>query len=130
MDAEALTVLRSIDASLKALVEIAQKRKGGATVDIDGPHGDPIVNAKDPRDWTGEPMKGRKFSECPPEYLDMLADRLDYYASQKDASIPEQARKQKFEMLDAGRARGWATRKRAGWTPPEDAAMKESEPQW
>lgn len=25
--------------------------------------------------WTGETMKGRKFSECPAEYLDLLAQR-------------------------------------------------------
>ena len=80
-----------------------------------GPHGDPVVKAKDPRDWTGPPMKGRKFSECPPEYLDLLADRYDYFATKDDAD--EKA--VKYAKLDAARARAWAARLRVGWTGPE-----------
>ncbi len=97
-----------------------------------GPHGDPIVKAKDPRDWTGDPMKGRKFSECPPTYLELLADRYDYFmeraeAAKKDADDDEQLQKAekdaKYAKLDAARARGWAARLRAGWTAPAPAAQ-------
>lgn len=119
---ESLRLLQSIDASLRTLVK--QMQGGGApaanepAVDLEGPHGDPVVRAKDPRDWTGEPMKGRNFSQCPPEYLDMLAERFDYFASNED-----DAKKAKYNRLDAARARGWARRIRQGWTPPQEPAF-------
>ena len=90
----------------------------------DGPHGDPEVRAKDPKDWTGEPMRGRHFSECPADYLDMLADRYDYFASRET-----DARKKSFTELDAKRARGWAARIRAGYVAPQPQAS-EGEPRW
>jgi hypothetical protein len=83
---------------------------------LDGPHGDPLVRQKDPRDWTGDSQKGKHFSECPPAYLDMLAERFDYFASRE-----EDATKQKYNLLDAQRARGWAARLRAGYVAPEPA---------
>ena len=83
-----------------------------------GPHGDPTIRAKKPRDWTGPEMIGRKFSECPPEYLDLLADRYDYFAGKDDAD-PKDVRDAK---LDAARARAWAARLRAGWTAPTPSA--------
>jgi hypothetical protein len=86
------------------------------SVDLDGKHGNPIVKAKDPRDWSGETMRGRRFSECPPAYLDMLAERFDYFASRE-----EDATKQKYNLLDAQRALGWAARLRAGYVAPEPA---------
>jgi hypothetical protein len=121
-----IRLLQSIDASLKTL--IAMQRGGGQPaerVDLDGPHGDPIVKAKDPRDWTGEPMKGRPFSQCPPEYLDMLADRFDYFASQE-----QDAKKARYNRLDAARARGWAERIRNGEGPkgePEFAGVADGD---
>jgi hypothetical protein len=106
---ETLRLLQSIDASLKALLAKQGGAAGPERVDLEGPHGDPIVKAKDPRDWTGEPMKGRHFSECPPDYLDMLAERFDYFASQE-----QDPKKAKYNRLDASRARGWALRIRQG----------------
>jgi hypothetical protein len=106
---ETLRLLQSIDASLKTLIALQRGAPPSERVDLDGEHGDPIIKAKDPRDWTGEPMKGRHFSECPPEYLDLLADRFDYFASQE-----QDAKKARYNRLDAARARGWAARIRAG----------------
>lgn len=116
---ETLALLRSIDASLKAL--LARDGNGAPIQTIvdsvcNGPHGDPIVKAKDPRDWSGDPMQGKHFSECPPAYLDMLADRYDYFAT-KD----EDATKQRYAKLDAARARAWAARLRSGWVAPTGA---------
>lgn len=82
--------------------------------DLDSKWGDPFVRAKSPRDWTGENQLGKPFSECPPEYLEMVADRLDYFCETE-----EDAKKLKYQRLDASRARGWAKRLRGGWTPPE-----------
>lgn len=126
---QALTALQSIDASLKRLVEIAEKRvatreSSAPKVDLDGPHGDPIVKAKDPRDWMGDPMQGRHFSECPAAYLDLVAERLDYF------NVKETDEKKKgYNALDAALARGWAARIRAGYKPPvvETPMVKEDE---
>lgn len=119
--------LRSIDASLKALVA-----RGGASLeaatsfvvsdaDLDGKYGDPEVKAKDPRDWTGPTMRGRRFSECPAEYLDMVAERLDYFCSTNTGATEDDQKKLKYQRLDAARARGWAKRIRAGWKPAKAA---------
>lgn len=81
------------------------------TVDLDGKYGDPIIRAKDPRDWSGDPQTGKPMSECPPSYLDLVADRLDYFAEKENDE-----KKKRYNQLDAARARGWAKRLRAGWT--------------
>jgi hypothetical protein len=138
MAEDTLAVLKSIDLSLRTLVVIAQKKAEarvtqGATKsvaaeatdrDLDGDYGDPIVKAKSPRDWTGEPMLGRKFSECPPEYLELVAERLDYFA-ERDEATNELASNGKpkayYSRLDAARARGWAKRIREGKVPVQAA---------
>lgn len=105
---ETIDLLKSIDARLKTIVELLRPREAPKAEDLDGPHGDPEVKAKDPRDWTGPSMTGRRFSQCPPTYLDLLADRYDYFASQE-----ADAKKANYNRRDAARARGWAARIRA-----------------
>ena len=98
---ESLALLRSIDASLKALVArqapATATPAAGAGVasdrDLDGPYGDPEIKAKAPRDWTGPEMTGRRMSECPAEYLDLLAERFDYFAEKNAASADEAEQK-------------------------------------
>lgn len=120
---ETLRLLQSIDASLKTLVALQRGTPPAERVDLDGEHGNPVVKAKDPRDWTGEPMKGRRFSECPANYLDLIADRFDYFASQE-----QDAKKARYNRLDAARARGWAERVRNGQVPePQFAGVTESD---
>ena len=52
-------------------------------------------------------MVGRKFSDCPPEYLDTLAGFNDWRADQDEKRGDPRA---KWPRLDASRARGWARR--------------------
>lgn len=133
-------VLKSIDARLATLNAhfgagvrpAGSQASAGPTVasdgELDSQYGNPEVKAKDPRDWTGDSMKGRRFSECPPSYLDLVADRLVYFAEQAeehmvDQQTPETERadlkkKAHYNRKDAARARGWAARLRNGWTPP------------
>jgi hypothetical protein len=108
-------------------VSASPSAQSAPAVSLDGPHGDPIVKAKDPRDWTGEPMNGRTFSQCPAEYLDLLAERYDYFAERET-----DATKQRYNRLDAARARGWAARVRNGYQAPVAAApeVQDTEPQW
>ena len=149
---ESIDLLKSIDASLKAI--LAGLKQGAATAapvarqpvnpfspqastpaasnvprvasdaDLDGQWGDPVVRAKSPRDWTGPNMMGKKFSECDPGYLDLVADRLDYFAGVNESSLePDAAKKARYNRLDASRARGWAARLRAGYKPTHPAAV-------
>jgi hypothetical protein len=72
-------------------------------------------------------MKGRKFSQCPPDYLDMVADRLEFFATQseKDGKKTNSGKPvAEYERADAAMARGWAARMRAGKVaaPPTDEA--------
>jgi hypothetical protein len=133
---ETLRELRQINATLTAiagtLLDMADKFNGHTVKPAvndsacNGPHGDPIIKAKDPRDWSGPPMNGKHFSECPPEYLDLMASRYDYFAT-KD----EDATKQRYAKLDASRARAWAARLRSGWTPaPSAPEVQEHEVNW
>lgn len=119
---ETLRLLRSIDNSLKSLLALQRGARQTERVDLDGPHGNPDVKAKDPRDWTGESMKGRKFSECPPDYLDLIAERFDYFAGKETDE-----KKAKYSRLDAARARGWAQRIRGGFVPSSAPANASDE---
>ncbi len=127
---ETLRLLASIDVTLKAILLVLSEKRGTASsapaVDLDGKHGDPEVKAADPRDWTGPTMRGRRFSACPPEYLDLLADRFDYFASKDD-----DPKKRRYNELDAARARGWAERIRNGEVGAvTDRRIEEAEPTW
>jgi hypothetical protein len=133
-DAEVLSVLKSIDLSLRTLVVIAtrkaeervkaaQSQAGPAIAtdaDLDGKYGDPELKFS-PRDWTGLPCKGLKFSECPAELLDMVAETFDYFATQaeqKNELTTSGKPVAQYKRMDAARARGWAQRARAGKTTP------------
>jgi hypothetical protein len=118
---ETLARLASIDATLKAILLVLSEKRNDAPASetvpdrvLDGPHGDPEVRQKDPRDWSGPSMKGKRFSECPADYLDLLAERYDYFAGNE-----QDEKKAGYNRLDAKRARGWAARLRGGWKPAE-----------
>jgi hypothetical protein len=83
-----------------------------------GRYGNPKVK-KDPKRWTGDTCIGLSFSEAPPEFLDCLADFLEWSVG-RDREKPD-ARKHtngkffwQFDERDARLARGWARRIRAG----------------
>lgn len=100
--------LASIDDGIKELLALSKSKKAGKVapvVDLDVPTNDPLIKAKDPRDWSGPTMQGRHFSETSPEYLTLLAERYDYFASKE----PDPQKKQ-YNQLDAARARAWAAR--------------------
>lgn len=84
--------------------------------DLLGRLGNPEVKFS-PRAWQGDNCVGRKFSECPPEFLDMLAEALAWSAANPK---PGKERYAKYNATDAARARGWARRLRLGGAPPND----------
>lgn len=150
MSADVLAVLKSIDAHLAKLVVIAQQKAeqrvknaqaqpqttGALLVanekDLDSKYGNPKVHYP-PRDWPGEFTKGLKMSEYPAEFLDMLAEQMQYFADRDKGSteIDEYTKKPlgklaEYKRMDAARARGWAKRIRAGWKPPESDFGKDT----
>lgn len=113
----AIALLESIDASLKILVGRAAARAPKEIApdrDLDGKYGDPTLKFA-PRDWTGASFTGRKFSECPPALLEMVAETYDYLAKKADEKH-EMSNSGKpvsqYKRADAARARGWAKRQR------------------
>jgi hypothetical protein len=131
MEAEAIDLLRSIDANVKLMLSRASSAPAALGVaddrDLDSQYGDPIIKAKDPRDWTGEPQKGKRFSQCPPEYLDQVAERLDFFAKKAEENNSLTAAGKPvapFNRKDAARARGWAQRIRNGYKPTVSDEVK------
>lgn len=96
--------------------------------DLDGPHGNPVIKAADPRDWIGPSMRGKTLSECTPEYLFMLASRYDYFAekAERDGTVTTSGKpKAPFDRREALRCRMWAQRILNGWQPAAPVAAEE-----
>jgi len=129
---EVVTLLKSIDGSLKALLAISKTstpKEVATDSDLDSQYGDPVIKASDPRDWTGPSQKGKRFSQCSSEYLMLVADRLDYFAdkAEKEGATTSTGKPvAPYNRRDAARARGWAKRIREGWKAA-DAGFGESQ---
>lgn len=77
--------------------------------ELDSEKGDPQIR-KDPPRWKGESMVGRRFSECPSAYLDVLAEFRDFTGTRPlPGKDPKYAQ---YDLKDAARARGWSLRNR------------------
>jgi hypothetical protein len=67
------------------------------------------------------------MSQCPPEYLDLLAEMFDYFADKAERNNEQTTKgkpKAPYNRKDAARARGWAARARNG----HRAAMTQAKP--
>lgn len=122
-----VTLLTSIDASLKELVKRSRAKAGKAVAedsDLDGKYGDPIVKMM-PRDWAGEDFKGRTLSATSPAFLDKLAEMFDYFGqkAERENKLTNAGKPvAPYNFSDAARCRGWAKRMRAGGWKPAAAA--------
>lgn len=131
---DVLAVLKSIDAGIKQLLvqtRVAKPKEIASDSDLDGQYGDPVIKAADPRDWTGPSQKGKHFSECSSEYLNLVADRLDYFAdvAERENKLTSTGKPvAPYNRKDAARARGWAARVRAGRVPQRQT--EQSDPTW
>lgn len=136
-----LTKLDTLERTLLQLLnaQTTQSAKTSATdtsrpalaseAEMDGQWGDPLIRSKDPKGWQGDSMMGLTLSACPPEYLDLWAERQDYFARQADERDEKDKKGRPashWKRKDAALARGWAARKRAGWTP----TPKTTESEW
>lgn len=88
--------------------------------DLDSQYGNPEVR-KDSPQWLklgGASYVGRRFSECPADYLESLASFFEWKAGKDEAEgTPEKLKYAGYARKDAGRARGWAKRNREN--PPQ-----------
>lgn len=121
-ETQAIVLLRSIDASMKALVAAANRRAGtevASDSDLDSQYGDETIRFL-PRDWSGDDLKGQTMSRCPPDFLDEFARSMDYFAKKNEGKVTDKGKpKSDFDRRSAARARGWAKRLRSGWKPRE-----------
>lgn len=110
-----LDALEKANAELRARLEALEAATGlfASDKDMGSQYGDPVVRL-DLRDWRGPKCKGKRYSQCPAEFLDMLADYLAYSAANPKPGGEKYA---KGNALDAKRARSWARRNRAGLPP-------------
>jgi hypothetical protein len=117
-----LTDIRSVLRQILVAVSVGKPSAGlpaGAVADeadLLSKFGDETVKFN-PRDYSGEPVKGLRMSECPPEALDALAASYDYFAQKNEESGKVSAKGNPvapYDRKSAARARGWAARIRAG----------------
>jgi len=83
-------------------------------VDISGEYGDKEVR-KDPQRWQGPSMVGKRWSQCPADYLEMLAGLCDWKANKNDEEFASTGNADKkkyarYEREDAKRIRAHAQR--------------------
>lgn len=127
---DVLATLKSIDTQLGAIAKhlgIGAKPAASAQTtaptiapnsDMDCKWGDEKIKFN-PRDWTGDSRVGLLMHECEPAFLDLLASACDFFA-QKNAGVLTYKGQPKsmYDQRTASRARGWASRLRAGWMAP------------
>lgn len=119
---ESLALLRRIAVAVEKMAGISNAAGGGEVADdadLDGKYGDFVVKFH-PNRWNGEPMKGRKLSQCPADFLAMLAESFDYFAKKAEEAGEETSGGKpvaQYKRKDAARCRGWAKRIRDGYKP-------------
>jgi len=120
MSDEIMRLLIAIDGKLSRLV--AQFPEVASDRDLDSQYGDKEIKF-DPKDWKGDSMKGRRMSEAPAEFLELLALAYDYFASKSEATgelTSGGKPKAEFDRKAAALARGWAKRNRQNPPKPKD----------
>lgn len=95
--------------------------------DLDSEWGNPVMK-KDPKKWVeqgGESFVGCHMSECPAEYLAMVAGLYDWMASKDEEQNRTYTKNGKelptapFIRKNAARARGWARRNASQAAAPQ-----------
>jgi hypothetical protein len=91
--------------------------------DLDSQYGDPEVRTM-PKDWQGQNLVGAKYSQCPADFLKMLAGLLMWQARKDEEAGKVTAKGHPvadFKRKDAARALGWLRRIEAARAPRRSA---------
>lgn len=101
--------------------------------DLDSRFGDPMVR-KDPKRWAGDSYVNAHYSQCPTDYLLVMAEGLEYFASRDKAKPEAEQPKHKngtpfwqYNLKDAARARGWARRNQGKTFDPPSSRVDTSD---
>lgn len=116
-----LAAIEARGATTPAATQNAPQAPGRVATDreLDDPqYGDQIVRS-DPKRWSGESFAGRRWSDCSPEFLDMLAGLYDWHA-ENERTTPGKERFARISESRAACARGWAKRIRSRPATPDD----------
>ena len=121
-----MTKLEELEARITAI----EARIGALAAAPKGPGAKPMgMNIDDPKwgdpeiryvskKWTGANMVGRRFSQCPIDFLEFHAADLDRSAAYKENTGDEQKVKYAaMDRRDAAKARAWAERLRSQGYP-------------
>lgn len=115
--------LASIDMTLRELLLLSKSKRAASDpandADLDTQAGDEMIKFK-PKTWTGDDYKGCRMSETTPEFLDALAASFAYFAKKNEENDERDAKgrtKAHWDKQSERRARGWASRLRAGFKP-------------
>jgi hypothetical protein len=119
---EALGPIRKTFVELRDRMNAIEQRLGmyANDADLDGPRGNPTIRFA-PKRFRGPGYIGKRYSEASPEFLDVLAEALQYSADHPKANDTD-GKKAGWNRLDASRARAWARRIRSGVVPPPPEA--------
>jgi hypothetical protein len=105
------SALRTAFADLQRRVAYLERASGLFVADdeLDRPKGDIKIHF-DPNGWRGPSCKGRRASECTPEFLEAYAGALQSMAERPKPG--DDPKRPVYNRLDAARARSWARRLR------------------
>lgn len=116
--AELLQELRLLRREMRALVAhlgldpILASIEPASDRELNGQYGNPVID-RSPKNWTGEALQGRNFSDLHPATLRALARHYALLAEWHDEQGNRDNRgrpRSTWARLDASRALGWALR--------------------
>ena len=113
--------LRQAFADLRTRIAYIERALGlfVSDADLDKPRGN-IKVGFDPRNWRGPSHKGKRASDCSPEFLEAYAEALLWMSEHpKPDADPKKAG---FNRTDSARARSWARRLRQAKAAPAPIA--------
>ena len=117
--------LRQAFADLRTRIAYIERALGlfVSDADLDKPRGN-IKVGFDPRNWRGPSHKGKRASDCSPEFLEAYAESLTWMAEhpKTDPDGAVDLKKSSYNRLDAARARSWARRLRQAKAAPAPIA--------
>lgn len=123
-----VAALEALLGQVRAVFTGEPSADGAPDDELDGKYGDPVLARDLPaKYWGGQSFKGKRLSQCPPEFLEAYAKykavcakmkRKDIEKNPSDPKNAANAKYAEYDEKDRQRAIGWRRRLLAGWTPP------------
>lgn len=124
------TLLQGIAAHL-GMDPVLMRVDPASPEELDSEYGNPLID-RTPKDWSGEPVEGRRMADLQPATLRALARRHVQLADWHDSkgNVDNKGRPRSYwSRKDASRAYGWALRlEQQGHRAPARPQAQEEEP--